>query len=518
MEHQKCLIYCRISSVKQDIDGTGLGSQEHRCRAYAEDKGYKVEEVFTDKKTGGVDFMEREGMVKLLAYLRRHRKTSYVVIFDDLKRYARNVMYHWALRQEMDKYGAKLECLNYRFEDTPEGKFFETMMAAQGELERDQGGRQTIQKMRARMEQGYFVFQAPIGYRYEKTKEHGKILVPDEPHASIIREALEGYSMERFQTQAEIKHFLDNHPNYHKGSYGKVHYQRIHELLTRPIYAGFVEHERWGITLRKGKHEPLIDVATYQRNQDRLEGKAKVPARKNLQELFPLRGWVVCCECNHPMTASSPKGKYKHYQYYLCQQKGCSSYGKSSPKEKVESSFEELLRSVLPSKQVLMILEDMFKKTWEYRRQNQKQSQEALKMELVDVEKKAEKLVDMMIDAQSDTTVKTLEKRLNKLEREKALLSEKIEKLGQPLRPFEEMTRTSLDFVRNPYKVWASGVFANRRAVLNLVFDTPFAYSRNSGPRTPQTTSIFKALSDFSHDNFRMVPRRGLEPPRPYGH
>jgi hypothetical protein len=34
------------------------------------------------------------------------------------------------------RYNATVECLNFKFEDTPEGKFIETIIAAQGELER----------------------------------------------------------------------------------------------------------------------------------------------------------------------------------------------------------------------------------------------------------------------------------------------------------------------------------------------------------------------------------------------
>lgn len=33
------LVYCRVSSVKQRLDGTGLESQEHRCRQHALMKG-----------------------------------------------------------------------------------------------------------------------------------------------------------------------------------------------------------------------------------------------------------------------------------------------------------------------------------------------------------------------------------------------------------------------------------------------------------------------------------------------
>ena len=43
---RKALIYCRVSTTKQTIEGSGLQSQELRCRRYAEDKGYSIEAVF----------------------------------------------------------------------------------------------------------------------------------------------------------------------------------------------------------------------------------------------------------------------------------------------------------------------------------------------------------------------------------------------------------------------------------------------------------------------------------------
>ncbi|MFK7943658.1 MAG: recombinase family protein [Paracoccaceae bacterium] len=61
-EPKATIIYCRVSSVKQCTSGAGLDSQEHRCRQYAEQKGYAVEAVFPDDVSGGGDFMQRPGM------------------------------------------------------------------------------------------------------------------------------------------------------------------------------------------------------------------------------------------------------------------------------------------------------------------------------------------------------------------------------------------------------------------------------------------------------------------------
>lgn len=145
---QQALIYCRVSSRAQEAEGHGLQSQETRCREYAVNKGYEVAAVFPDTITGGGDFMKRPGMMALLSFLDAQPDQKFVVIFDDLKRFARDTRFHLDLREAFRKRGATIECLNFKFDDTPEGEFIETIMAAQGALERKQNGRQVAQKMK----------------------------------------------------------------------------------------------------------------------------------------------------------------------------------------------------------------------------------------------------------------------------------------------------------------------------------------------------------------------------------
>lgn len=254
---------------------------------------------------------------------------GYVVIFDDLKRFARDTIFHLKLRQELAAYNASVECLNFKFEDTPEGQFVETVIAAQGQLERLQNRWQTLQKMKARVERGYYIFACPVGYRYEKCGSHGRMLVRDEPLASIVQEALEGFASGRFDLHAEVKRWIEVQPAFPKVQNGIVLNQTITNLLTRVVYAGMVEAPKWGVSLRKGHHEVLITFETYQKIQDRLNGKARAPARKNLDGDFPLRGFVTCGDCATPLTACWARGCRNHYAYYHCPKRGCASYGKS---------------------------------------------------------------------------------------------------------------------------------------------------------------------------------------------
>ena len=80
---------------------------------------------------------------------------------------------------------------------------------------------------------------------------------------------------------------------------------------TQPIYAGYLTHKRWGIHWLKARHEPLVSLETYEKIQERRKGMAKAPARKNLNEDFPMRGFVLCNDCQKPLTSCWSKGRLK---------------------------------------------------------------------------------------------------------------------------------------------------------------------------------------------------------------
>lgn len=334
---QKAVIYCRISSKSQEDEGHGLQSQETRCREYARSKGYTVDAVFPDTFTGGGDFMKRPGMVALLSYLDAQPSERFVVIFDDLKRFARDREFHFRLRDAFRARNALVECLNFRFDETAEGEFIETIMAAQGMLERKQNSRQVAQKMRARMQNGYWIHNAPIGYRYKTVKGHGKVLIRDEPTASVVIEAFEGYASGRFESLSEIKRFFETYPDFPRNKQGLVRQQKVTEIITNPIYTGFICSQRYGLDWLKGHHESLISLDTFDKVQERRNGRPVIPMRKNIGDGFVLRGFVTCGDCGTPLRSSWTKGRRERYAYYLCQTKTCDSYGISIPRDTIES-------------------------------------------------------------------------------------------------------------------------------------------------------------------------------------
>jgi DNA invertase Pin-like site-specific DNA recombinase len=252
------IIYCRVSDTKQTTRGDGLNSQETRCREFAKYKGYEVVAVFKDDMSG--KFHARPGMQDALSFLRKHRKSPHVLIIDDITRLARGLEAHIKLRADINGAGGILESPSIEFGEDSDSILVENLLASVSQHQRQKNGEQTKNRMRARLQNGYWPFQAPIGYRYERSSGgHGKILVRDEPNASILQEALEGYASGRFQTQVEVKRFLERQPDFPKDLNGReVRNQRAYEFLTRVLYAGYVEHADWGVSIRKGQHEGLI--------------------------------------------------------------------------------------------------------------------------------------------------------------------------------------------------------------------------------------------------------------------
>ena len=495
---QRALIYCRVSTKKQTREGSGLISQENRCRKHALERSYTVDAVFPDDVSGGGDFMQRPGMVALLRHLKAHPETEYVVIFDDLKRFARDTEAHLALRREFRLYGASVECLNYNFDESPEGKFVETVFAAQGELEKEQNKRQSRQKTVARLESGYWALRAPWGYKMVEQKPHGKLLTRDEPLASIIQEALENFANGRFQTQGEVKMYLESRPEFPKGRDGKVHFQRVKHLLTRKVYAGIIDVEKYGIFNVQGEHEPLISLETFNKIQNRLVSTAKAPVKKNLNLFFPLRGAVNCSSCNKPLTAGRSTSKTgRKYPYYLCCRKECEAYGLSIKSNAIEEEFVALLKQLVPSKLQIQHAKKMFTAIWNSRRDYQKNLGKSLEEHCKKLELDIEKLIDRIVDLESPRVVRSIEKRIKNLELEKAISEEKMEKIAEPVSTFEETFRTSLAFLVNPLNLWASERYEDKRTVLRLAFSGNLTYDRIEGFRTPPISRAFSLLGGF---------------------
>ena len=255
-------------------------------------------------------------------------------------------------------------------------------------------------------------------------------------------------------------------------------------LLSRPHYAGYIEVPDWGVSLRKGHHEPLISLEAYNRIQDRIRDGAK-----------------------------APKTGKKH-PYYMCFNKGCGSYRKSVRRDVVEGEFEALLKQMRPSARLFQVVRAAFKRAWDIRLAQANEIKKTLRRDILAIEKQIEQLVDRIVEAPAQSAVAAYERRLAKLERDKAVKAEKLETGGRPQRSFEEMFELAFCFLANPWKLWTSERLEDKRTVLKLAFAHRLAYHRNGGFRTLKTTKPFNVLEALSSGDCKVADGVGFEPTR----
>ncbi len=511
----QAVIYCRVSSKAQTKRGDGLKSQETRCREFARYRGYDVVRIFSDDLTGRS--ADRPGLMGLLAFLQSDRRNPHVVIVDDISRFARNVRVHFDLRHAIAEAGGILESPSVELRDDADGELHEYILASVSQHQSRKNAEQTLNRMQARIMNGYYVFAAPVGYRYEKVAGHGNMLVRNEPLATIAREALEGYAAGKFETQAEVKRFLETQPAWPKDlPDGLIRQQRVRELLVRITYAGYVEAPKWNITARKGHHEPLISLSTYEKIQERLKGGAYLPARKDISSDFPLRGFVACADCGHPLTACwSTSQTGKKHPYYMCHQSGCPSRRKSIPKARLEGEFEEVFKSIQPTRKLFLMASEMFRKAWDMRHAHLEAIRALAKRELEEVEKQIEQTVDKMVATSNATALAAFETRLVKLERDKLVAAEKVAENAGSKRSFDQMFELAMRFLANPWKLWDSERLEDKRMALKLAFGGRLEYHRKDGVRTVKTTLPFNILGGLNMPKCEMARPKGFEPLTP---
>lgn len=128
-----------------------------------------------------------------------------------------------------------------------------------------------------------------------------------------------------------------------------------------------------------------------------------------------------------------------------------------------------------------------------------------LQKQLADVNRQIESLLDKIVEANSATVVSAYEARIDKLERKKIGLGERLEKTMPQRGQLEECIELALTFLSSPWKIYESGANAMRQTVLRLAFAEPLRYAPNGVYGTPEFSFPFKYLREISGQKSEMV-------------
>jgi site-specific DNA recombinase len=510
------LIYCRVSSMRQTTDGHGLDSQEIRCRQFATQRKCEVEKVFKDSFTGGGDFMKRPAMNELLTYVNKNAHRKYVLIFDDLKRFARDVAKHWELRHLFQKLGIDLLSPNFEFkEDSEEGWLHETMSAVFNEYEKRTNTRQVVEKMEARLLGGHWPFGTKRGYESTVDPEFGKLPVPKVNDAQLLKEALEGFASGIFVKKIDACRFLVNGGFWKRKRPEKYVYQ-FDRLLRDPFYAGYIEYPKWEVPRRIGHHKALISLETFEINQRRLDKTVTVQlVRKDVSEDFPMRGLQNCDDCGKHQTASWTKGNGGRYGFYFCQNKACRMYRKSINKDVVHKGFKALLGECILKPEVKTLVHRVFDEVWKEEINNYEKLQAQKVINKILLEERVEKLANNAVNATSDVLKSTYEQQIEKTVSELKEVEASLIETPDLKTPYQTALDKAVKMLESPYKIWESVSLEEKHSLFFFLFEEKLPYSKTNGYPTEKILTATKLFEDFvipTKDFTNDVHLPGLEP------
>lgn len=312
---ETAVAYIRVSSLRQVEEGGSLESQTKLVNGHVETHRYKLLRLFTEQgESAKTD--QRPALQEMLRFCRDRKSAVRVVIVPKIDRLARNVTDYTNLKLQLSRLGIRLESIGERIEDTPVGRFTETILASVAQFDNEIRAERSKGGMIDAVSQGRWVWKAPVGYRNIRAGGKGTI-EPDPLTASLIQEAFQMLSSGQQSVRAVRDHLRTR--GVHMGQAG------FYQLIHNEVYIGRI-HAFGKVYEAQPPFVPLIDELTFLRAKAALKKKRNRREYKTDSEDFPLRGSATC-PCSKRLTASWSKGERgQRYAYYRCMHCNRQSY------------------------------------------------------------------------------------------------------------------------------------------------------------------------------------------------
>src|SRR5215469_9753537 len=175
-KRKRAVIYCRVSTDKQEQDGESLEYQEEKGRKYAELHDIDVIAVLLEAKSGFIHYSHREKLTLARQMVRDH--LADVIIVFDLRRFSRNFVHSAMIFEEIESNGGEIVSVSENIDNSLTGKLIRSILAWSAESEREKIVEYANRHWQTRLEHGLPVAtgRAPFGWEWkDEDKTHYKI-------------------------------------------------------------------------------------------------------------------------------------------------------------------------------------------------------------------------------------------------------------------------------------------------------------------------------------------------------
>ena len=503
------VIYARVSSAKQVKEGNGLQSQISSCRHFAKENEIKIIRVFEDPAKSGKNTI-RPGLTALLDFLEKRKEFTYVII-DDIARLSRNITEYYPLKSVIqDRKGILKDLkdiINEEDPDDPFSAFLENSIAGFGQLERELNRRRVIERQKNRLLEGYFMYPAPRGYKYEN-----KVLKPSEDNSKLINKIYRDFANGKYSNYKEVMDsnevkLIINHKN---GKSYNWKNEDIKKLLTNKLYMGKIERKDKGVDLRGGMHEAMIDEETFNKVQLILRKKGTKKHTKIVSEEFPLKGDLICGNCKKTLVYSRAKGRSKSYPYYRCNSSraDCDINPKNIRTEEIHEEYLQLLTAASINPKVLKLADRVLEDIYKEKSDQLTGIQVTKQTRINELSKKRSKYIQKLINTENKHVTDALEEEVNKIDKEISDLEPQKENTEH----LENFKLKGIKLLENPTERWLEANYHEKKLIFDFAFDKPLEIIEGKIGTTPYALP-YSLLARKEIPKEGMVELGGIEPP-----
>ena len=337
---RRAVSYLRVSSAAQaetdfDQEGFSLPAQREACERRASVLGAELVEEFMDRGISATS-TRRPGLQAMLARL-VEGGIDYVIVHK-VDRLARNRADDVAIVMAIREAGAQLVSTSENVDETPSGLLLHGIMSSIAEFYSKNLATEIIKGSTQKAKKGGTPYKAPLGYRNHREWVDGReirTIIIDAVRGPLITRAFALYATGEFALSdlaavLEAEGLRTNATR--KLPEQRVGANRLSTILRNDYYLGIV---RYGGKTYPGRHDALVDEATFERVQDVLSAQRHAGERSWKHHHY-LVGSLFCAECHGRLIYSRNRGNTGAvYEYFFCVNRRDGSCGQ--PHHRVEA-------------------------------------------------------------------------------------------------------------------------------------------------------------------------------------
>jgi len=328
---KRAVIYCRVSSDKQEREGFSIPAQQDLLRNYAQEAGIEIAQEFVDVETAKQ--AGRTNFSAMISFLEDSSDCKTILV-EKTDRLYRNLK-DWVL---IDELGLEVHLVKENEvlskSSSSHQMFVHGIKVLVAKNHIDNLKEETRKGMLKKARSGYFPSNSPFGYRNVVGADGKKTIAPDEQIAPFIIKIFEWYATGDYSLSEVAKKAKENGLRYRSGR--KVAKGYIHKALRNRVYMGEFE---WDGEIYSGNYQPLVSQELWQRVQNVLDGRFSKRSRKR-KHGFAYSGLIRCGHCGCSLVGQIQK---KRYVYYHCS----GAKGKCPEPYTREEVFEDLFTDIL---------------------------------------------------------------------------------------------------------------------------------------------------------------------------